>query len=148
MSNISHQRREFVWEANKCALRCKWHKPERIVVASAHFANIETKELNTTGRLCYSLTICSQWLKSSTAFLCSCHRPQSIHHASGGTFVERTEKHLSLVTSEVALCPLLPQYCVKLPWNIWFRDYQYVFYLEKVIFHLGNFYFNLISPSI
>ncbi len=26
-------------------------------------------------------------------------------------------------TSEVALCPLLPWYCEKLSWNIWFRDY-------------------------
>ncbi len=51
-------------------------------------------------------------------------------------------------TSEVALCPLLPWYCVKLSWNIWFRDYQHVFYLEKVNFHLGKDYFNLISPSI
>ena len=40
-------------------------------------------------------------------------------------------------TSEVALCPLLPWYCVKSSWNEWFRDYQHVFYLEKVIFHLG-----------
>ncbi len=52
-------------------------------------------------------------------------------------------------TSEVALCPLLPWYCVKLSWNIWFRDYQHIFfYLEKVNFHLGKDYFNLISPSI
>ncbi len=50
--------------------------------------------------------------------------------------------------SEVELCPLLPWYCVKLSWNIWFRDYQHVFYLEKVIFYLGKDYFNLISPSI
>ncbi len=51
-------------------------------------------------------------------------------------------------SSEVALCPLLPWYCVKSSWNIWFRDYQHVFYLEKVHFHLGKDYFNLISPSI
>ncbi len=36
----------------------------------------------------------------------------------------------------------------QLSWNVWFMDYQYVFYLEKVIFHLGKVYFNLISPSI
>ncbi len=53
-----------------------------------------------------------------------------------------------LNSSEVALCPLLPWYCVKLSWNIWFRDYQHVFYLEKVNFHLGKDYFKLISPSI
>ncbi len=51
-------------------------------------------------------------------------------------------------SSEVALCSLLPWYCVKLSWNIWFRDYQQVFYLERVNFHLGKDYFNLISPSI
>ncbi len=51
-------------------------------------------------------------------------------------------------TSEAALCPLLPWYCVKSSWNIWFWDYQHVFYLEKVFFHLGKVYFNLISPSI
>ncbi len=50
-----------------------------------------------------------------------------------------------VVTSEVALCPLLPWYCVKPSWNIWFRDYQHVFYLEKVNFHLGKDYFNLMS---
>ncbi len=49
--------------------------------------------------------------------------------------------------SEVALCPLLPWSCDKLYWNIWFRDYQYVFYLEKVIFHLGKVYFNLLLLS-
>jgi hypothetical protein len=54
---------------------------------------------------------------------------------------------LCISPSEVALCPLLPRYCVKPSWNVWFRDYQYVFYLEKVIFHLGKFYLNLISPS-
>ncbi len=26
---------------------------------------------------------------------------------------------------------------IKLSWNVWFRDYQHVFYLEKIIFHLG-----------
>ncbi len=41
-------------------------------------------------------------------------------------------------SSEVAPCPLLPWYCVKSSWNIWFRNYQHVFYLEKVIFHLGK----------
>ncbi len=46
-------------------------------------------------------------------------------------------------TSEVTLCPLLPWYCVKPSWNIWFSDYQYVFYLEKVIFHLGKDTLNL-----
>ncbi len=51
-------------------------------------------------------------------------------------------------SSEVALCPLLPWYCAKLSWNIWFRDYQYVFYLEKIIFHLGKVYFNLLLLSI
>ncbi len=51
-------------------------------------------------------------------------------------------------SSEVALCPLLPWYCAIFSWNIWFRDYQYVFYLEKVIFHLGKVYFNLLLPSI
>ncbi len=51
-------------------------------------------------------------------------------------------------SSEVALCPLLPWYSVKSSWNIRFRDYQHVFYLEKVNFHLGKDYFNLISPSI
>ncbi len=39
--------------------------------------------------------------------------------------------------SEVALCPSLPWYCVKSSRNVWFRDYQHVSYLEKVIFHLG-----------
>ncbi len=39
--------------------------------------------------------------------------------------------------SEVALCPLLPWYCVKLSWNVWFRDYQHIFYLVKVIFSSG-----------
>jgi hypothetical protein len=38
-----------------------------------------------------------------------------------------------MTSSEVALCPLLPWYCVKLSRNVWFRDYQHVFYLEKVI---------------
>ncbi len=52
-----------------------------------------------------------------------------------------------LTTSEVALCPLLPWSCAKSSWNIWFRDYQYVFYLEKVIFHLGKVYFNLLLFS-
>ncbi len=51
-------------------------------------------------------------------------------------------------SSELALCPLLPWYCVKSPWNIWFKDYQHIFYPEKVNFHLGKDYFNLISPSI
>ncbi len=50
--------------------------------------------------------------------------------------------------SEVALCPLLPWSCAKLSWNIWFRDYQYVFYLEKVFFHRGKVYFNLLLLSI
>ena len=50
-------------------------------------------------------------------------------------------------SSEVAPCPLLPWYCVKSSWNIWFRNYQHVFYLEKVIFHLGSDFFNLISFS-
>jgi hypothetical protein len=50
--------------------------------------------------------------------------------------------------SEVAPCPLLPWYCVKLSWNICFRDFQDVFYLEKVIFRLGKDYFTLVSPSI
>ncbi len=49
--------------------------------------------------------------------------------------------------SEVALCPLLPWYCVKSSWNVWFRYYQHVFYLEKVIFHLGYNFFKLISFS-
>ncbi len=40
-------------------------------------------------------------------------------------------------SSEVALCPLLPWYCVKLSWNVWFRYYQHVLYLEKVFFWLG-----------
>ncbi len=31
-------------------------------------------------------------------------------------------KTLASTTSEVALCPLLPWYCVKLSWNICFRD--------------------------
>ncbi len=50
--------------------------------------------------------------------------------------------------SEVALCPLLPWYCVNSSWNICFGDYWHNFYLEKVIFHLGKVYFNFISPSI
>ncbi len=60
---------------------------------------------------------------------------------SGKTCGKRT-------VSEVALYPLLPWYCVKLSCNIWCRDYQYVFYLEKIFFHLGKAYSNLISPSI
>ena len=53
-----------------------------------------------------------------------------------------------VAASEVALCPLPPWYCVKLSWNLYFRDFQHVFYLEKVNYHLGKDYFNLISPSI
>ncbi len=58
------------------------------------------------------------------------------------------EACLILRPSEVALCPLLPWYHAKLSWNKWFRDYQYVFYLEKVIFHLGKVYFNWLLLSI
>ncbi len=50
--------------------------------------------------------------------------------------------------SEVALCLLLLWYCVKSSSNVWFRDYHYVFYLEKIIFHLKKVYFNLMSPRI
>ena len=59
----------------------------------------------------------------------------TIETPSDITYVDSTET--SLRASEVALCPLLPWYCVKSSWNVWLREYQHVFYLEKVIFHLG-----------
>jgi hypothetical protein len=39
-------------------LRHVWQKPEHIVAAKPFFADIKTKESNTTGRLSFSLTIC------------------------------------------------------------------------------------------
>ncbi len=69
-----------------------------------------------------------------------CHQSTCMH--------PDTLMFLNSSSSEVALCPLLLWYCVKWSWNVWFRDYQYVFYLEKVIFHLGKVYFILISPSM
>ncbi len=39
---------------------------------------------------------------------------------------------------DVALCPLLPWYCVKSSWNIWFRDYQHVFLSWEGKFSFGK----------
>jgi hypothetical protein len=39
-----------------------------------------------------------RWLKSSIACVCNCYGLLSIHHASGGTFEERTDEHLSRVS--------------------------------------------------
>ncbi len=51
-------------------------------------------------------------------------RAPNAHPGRKGLIYERA--------SEVALCPLLPWYCVKSSWNVWFRDYQHVFYLESL----------------
>jgi hypothetical protein len=58
---------------------------------------------------------------------------------------------MHIPTSEVALCPLLPWYCVKSSWNVWFRDYQHVFHLEKVFFiweKLTSTWNHLVSNSL
>jgi hypothetical protein len=39
-----------------------------------------------------------RWLKSSIACVCNRYGLLSIHHASGGTFEERTDKHLSRIS--------------------------------------------------
>jgi hypothetical protein len=37
---------------------------------------------------------------------------------------------------------------VKSSWNVQFRDYQYLFHLEKLFYQLGMTFFNLLHPSI
>ncbi len=39
-------------------------------------------------------------LRSSTAFLCSCHRPWNIHHACGDKCGERINGHPSVVSDK------------------------------------------------
>ncbi len=48
-------------------------------------------------------------------------------------------------TSETALCPLLPYYCVFFISQICFGDHKYVFHLGKVFFHLVEVIFNLFA---
>ncbi len=50
--------------------------------------------------------------------------------------------------SEVASCPLLHWYFAKSSWNVQFRDYQYLFQLEKLFYRLGMTFLNLLHPSI
>jgi hypothetical protein len=66
--DIPRSPRSLSWKKSS-ALKRKWHKPECIVVASACFANIGTKELNTTGRLCFSLTICMSMVEVFNSIL-------------------------------------------------------------------------------
>ncbi len=83
------------WKKSK-VLRRGWHKPERILEASALYAFLETKESKTMGKLCSSFTMCV--LIVEVFKVRNHHSLPSIHHASGGMFEERTDKHLSLVS--------------------------------------------------
>jgi len=70
---------------------------ERILEARAFFAFPETKESKTKRSLCSSLTT-RRLLKSSIACVHNRYGLLGIHHASGGTFEERTYEHLSRIS--------------------------------------------------
>ncbi len=53
-----------------------------------------------------------------------------------------------ITSSEVASCPLLHWYFAKSAWNVQFRDYQYLFHLEKLFYQLGMTFSTLLHPSI
>jgi hypothetical protein len=89
--------RSLSWKKSR-AFRRVWHKPKRILEARAFFAFLETKELKTTGRLCSSPQFVFRLLKSAIACVRNRYGLLSIHHASGGMFEERTDKHLSRVS--------------------------------------------------
>ena len=89
--------RSLSWKTSR-ALRRVWHKPEHILEARAFFAFPEMKESKTTGRLCSSLTIRISMVEVSIACVRNRCGLLSIHHASGGMFEERTDKHLSRVS--------------------------------------------------
>ncbi len=70
---------------------CSW-KPE--------FSLLSQKQRNQKQREGYVLPsrFVFRWLKSSIACVRNCYGLLSFHHAPGGTFEERTDKHLSRVS--------------------------------------------------